>query len=279
MATAADPSALQLIRDLLPSLSGGKRRVAEVILADPLEAGRNSITWLAAQAETQATTITRLSGSLGYSGFLELRAAIANEAGRELQAGWASDIGPDITPGDAPEQVINTLAGHDFRALRNAMASMDIDRLTAAADRIAEAKRVEVFGEWGDHPPAEELAMRLKRLGVPVWLHEGSYAAQVGAGLLGEDGVALAVSRSGMGTVAEAFLGVAAEHGATTILITGGGPDSLVGRRADIVLDTGTAVGSTWIEYFAGRASDDFLASVLWVLVAQRLNASLALPE
>jgi len=278
MSTAADPSALQLIRDLLPSLTGAKLRVAQVILADPLEAGRNSITWLAEQASTQPATITRISSALGYSGFLALRAAIANEAGREIEAGWASDIGGDITPNDSPEHVISTLAGHDFRALRSAMANLDIERLTEAADRIVGAKRVEVFGEWGDRPPAEELSMRLKRIGVPVWSHDGSYSAQVGAGLLTENDVAIAVSRSGEAAVADAFLAVAAQRGATTIAITGNS-DSLVGRRADIVLSTGTGGGRTWIEYFAEQASDDFLAGVLWVLVAQRLNASFALPE
>lgn len=278
MSTVAEPSALQLIRDLMPSLSGAKLRVAEVILGDPLEAGRNSITWLAEQASTQPAAITRLSRALGYSGFRALRAAVANEAGRELQAGWASDVGTDIGPLDTPEHVISTLAGHDFRALRNAMAALDIERLTAAADRIASASRVEVFGEWGDLPTAQELTMRLKRIGVPVWAHDGSYSAQVGAGLLGEGDVALAISRSGEAAVADAFLAVAAKRGATTIVITGTA-DSLIGRRGDIVLCTGAGGGRTWIEYFAERASDDFLAGVLWVLVAQRLNASFTLPE
>ena len=53
MNTAADPSPLQLLRDALPTLSGARLRVAEVVLTDPLEAGRNSITWLAGKADTQ----------------------------------------------------------------------------------------------------------------------------------------------------------------------------------------------------------------------------------
>ncbi|MFS0912240.1 MurR/RpiR family transcriptional regulator [Microbacterium sp. 179-I 3D2 NHS] len=278
MPTAADPSALQLLRDLLPSLTGAKLRVAEIILADPLEAGRTSITSLAVRADTQAATITRLSAALGYSGFPALRAAIANEAGRELQDEWLNDIGPEITPGDSPEHVLTLLARHDFRALRNALANIDVHLMATAAERIASADRVEIFGEWGDHPPAEELFLRLKRLGVPVWLQEGSYASRVGAGLLTKRSVALAVSRNGMGAIPHAFLAVAAERGATTIAITGAA-ESLVAEQADIVLYTGTGGGTTWIEYFAGRAGDDFLASALWVLVAQRLDASFTLPD
>ena len=278
MVTAAEASPLELIRDMLPTLSGARLRVAEIILADPLEAGRNSITWLADRAETQAATITRLSTALGYSGFPALRAAVASETGRESQAGWVSEVGTDITRTDTPEHVINTLAGHDFRALRNALSNVDIGTLTAAADRIAVATRVEIFGEWGDRPPADELSMRLMRIGVPVWMHDGAYAAKVGASLLDEEGVALVVSRSGNSTIADAFLSVAASRGATTMVITGV-PDSMLAQRADIVLYTGTGGGKTWIEYFAGRASDDFLGGVLWMLVAQRLDASFSLPE
>lgn len=277
MSTAAEPSPLELVRHALPTLSGARKRVAEIVLADPFEAGRNSITWLASQADTQPATVTRLSVSLGYSGFPAFRAAVANETGRESQAGWASDIGPDVTPTDSPEQVMNVLAGHEFRALRNALSNVDLGLLSAAADTIAVAKRVEIFGEWGDRPPADELSMRLMRLGVPVWMHEGAYAAKVGASLLDAKGVAIAVSRNGDSDIVKSFLQEAAAHGATTIVITGV-PDGLVTREADLVLYTGTGGGRTWTEYFAGRASDDFVGAVLWMLVAQRLKASFALP-
>jgi DNA-binding MurR/RpiR family transcriptional regulator len=278
MVAADEPSPLQLIRDSLDTLSGGRRRVAEIILADPFEAGRRSITWLATQAETQAATVTRLSISLGYSGFPALRAAVANESGRESQAGWESDIGPDIASDDSPEKVMSVLAGHDFRALRNAMANVDLTTLTDAADRIAAADRIVIFGEWGDKPPAEELAMRLLRIGVTVWMHEGAYSARVSAGLLTERSVALAVVRSGESAIALEFLATASGHGATTIVITGE-PKGPVSKRADLTLFTGTGGGQTWTEYFAGRASDGFVAGVLWMLVAQRVQPSFVMPD
>jgi DNA-binding MurR/RpiR family transcriptional regulator len=278
MVTAAEPSPLQLIRDALPSLSGARLRVAQIMLDDPLEAGRNSITWLASRAGTQAATVTRLSTALGYSGFPSLRAAVANESGRELQAGWTNDIGSEVTPSDSPEQVMNVLGGHQFRALRNAMSNIDITVLVDAADKIAAATRVEIFGEWGDRPAADELSMRLMRLGVPVWMHEGAYAAKVGASLLDRKGVAIAVTRNGDSDIVQGFLAEAAQQDATTIVITGV-PEGSASRTADMVLFTGTGGGRTWTEYFAGRASDDFVGAVLWMLVAQRLNASFALPN
>lgn len=275
MIRAAEQSPLQLIRDTLPTLSGARERVAQIILSDPDEAGRNSITWLAERADTQAATVTRLSTALGYSGFPALRAAVANENGREVQAGWESDIGSEISPADSPEDVLNVLAGHQFRAVRNAMANIELDQVLKAAESIVTAKRVQIFGEWGDKPPADELFMRLLRIGVPAWFSEGAYTSEIGASLLSAGDVALVVSRSGESDIASSFIRTAANHGATTIVLTGS-PDSSLAKGCDITLFTGTGTGDghTWTEYFAGRASDDFLGGLLWMLVAQRLPSS-----
>jgi DNA-binding MurR/RpiR family transcriptional regulator len=277
MIRAAEQSPLQLIREALSSLSGARARVAQTILDDPYEAGRNSITWLAEKAATQPATVTRLSTSLGYNGFPALRAAVANENGREVQAGWESDIGSEISPADSPEEVLNVLAGHQFRAIRSAMANTDLVEVVRAAECIVTARRVQIFGEWGDKPPADELYMRLLRIGVPVWVGEGAYSARVGASLLAAGDVALVVSRSGDSEIASTFIAEAARHGATTIVLTGD-PESPLANQCDIALFTGTGGGHTWTEYFAGRASDDFLGGLLWMLVAQRLPSAFTLP-
>ncbi|HWR86077.1 MAG TPA: MurR/RpiR family transcriptional regulator [Rhodoglobus sp.] len=265
-----DQSPLALVRMALPTLVGAKRRVAEVILADPQTASRSSITWLAAEAETSPATVTRLSASLGFDGFPEFRAAIASEHGRGVQAGWERDIGSAISPGDPAEKVLSTLAGNQFNAARNAMASVDLDAMGRVADQIVAARRVHIFGEWGDGPPAYELYLRLFRIGIPVWFDEGPYYSQVGASLLGEGDVALVLSRSGESPLAERFVAIARTNRALSVVVTGA-PDSTLARRVDVPLYTGTGVGGSWTDYFAGRASDALVGGLLWALVAQRV--------
>ncbi|MEU9228869.1 MurR/RpiR family transcriptional regulator [Streptomyces massasporeus] len=266
----SEASPLELLRTALPGLTGAKLRVAEVILRDPAGAGRSSITWLAEEARTSAATITRLSTALGFDGFPELRASLAREHGRDVQAGWEKDIGSAITPEDPPSKVLSTLAANQFSAARNAMASVDLDAMAGVADRIASAGRVQLFGEWGDAPPAQELYLRLFRIGIPVWFGEGSYFAQVGASQLAPGDVALVVSRSGEGDAPSRFVEVARDHGALTALITGD-PDSALAEAVDVVLHTGTGTGNSWTDYFAGRSSDSLIGALLWALVAQRV--------
>ncbi|TDO49384.1 RpiR family transcriptional regulator [Kribbella sp. VKM Ac-2527] len=267
---AATPSPLQLVKRALPDLNGAMQRVAEHILANPDEVARGSITKLAEAAQTSAATVTRLSTHLGFAGYPALRAALAMEVGRGLEAGWASDIGLAIGPADPPEQVLNVLASTQANALRNALASIDLNAATRVADAIAGARRTHIYGEWGDAIPARELYIRLLRIGIPVWFFDGPQSSQIAAGLLGEGDVALVVTRSGTDPTTLEYVRRSKDEGALTIAITGV-VDSPIGRLADISLDTGTAVGGSWTEFFAGRASDTLTAGLLFVLVAQRV--------
>jgi DNA-binding MurR/RpiR family transcriptional regulator len=268
-----EASPLELIRAALPGMQGARRRVAEFMLEHAQDVATRSITWLAEQTDASAATISRLATALGFEGYPELRAAIANENGRGAQAGWEQDIGSAITPDDPAEKVLSVLAGNQFGAARNAMASLDLPALERVADRIAHARRVHLFGEWGDLAPSQELYLRLLRIGIPVWLHEGAYAARVGASMLEDTDVALTICRSGDSEIATRFLQVAASHGAMTVVITGA-PDTALAASAEEVIFTGTRVGSSWTDYFAGRSSDALVGGVLWALVAQRVPDS-----
>lgn len=268
---------LGAIKDRLPDLTGATRRVAELILASPEDAGRSSITSLAARADTSPATLTRLATTLGYDGFPALRAAIATDHGRDLQAGWERDIGTAITPGDPPDQVLHVLAGAQVQAARSAMSAIDLPTAEEVADLIVAASRIAIFGEWGDAIPAEELQIRLLRIGRPAWFHRGRQEAVVAARLLGPGDVALVLSRSGAHADAEEFLRLARGSGAATALITGTPRSGLAGL-ADHVLDTGVKNGPNWTDYFAGRATDALVAGLIFVLVAQRTPDSLGLP-
>ncbi|WP_228266116.1 MurR/RpiR family transcriptional regulator [Microlunatus elymi] len=261
---------LQLVSDSIPRLRGATARVAELILAAPDRVASGSITRLAADAETSPATVTRLANHLGFDGFPALRTAIAMETGRAAQAGWQRDIGSAIAVGDSPEQVLNVLAATEANALRSALAAVDLDAAGRAADAIAAAGRVHIYGEWGDAPPAQELYFRLLRIGVPVWFHDGPRSAQVGARQLTSGDVGIVVSRSGDNPAAAQFLETATNGGALGVLITGE-PDSTAAGLGAVVLYTGTRNGPDWTGFFAGRASDVLTAGLLFVLVAQRL--------
>lgn len=272
-AGATAPSALQRLREGLPGLNPGDRRIAETILTDPLGAGNSSITALAATAEVSAAAVSRFARKLGYAGFPALRAAIALDNGRAAQSGWERDIGTAITPVDSSGDVLDILAGTAARALRDAAAVIDQAQVERAADAITAAERVHLHGEWGDSIAVRELYLRLQRIGIAVWCHEsGPRTLDLVSRTFTERDAVLVLNRSGKDSTALELLRSSKRAGATTIAVHGA-PGSALEQAADISLYTGIRNGSVWTQHFAGRASDTLLTSMLWLLIAQRRSA------
>lgn len=270
---AASRPALQTLRDALTELTPTMRLVAEEILADPLAAGSTSITALAQRSGANAATVSRLAARLGYSGFPELRSAIALENGRNAQSGWERDIGGEISPEDPASEVLDILAGAAARALRDAVSGIDVERVEQAARAIARAERVHLYGEWGDSVSLRELQMRLQRIGVAAWFHDGGPPTlHAVCNTLTAQDVVVVLNRSGTDDVTERLLREARAKGAITVAVHGM-PASPVDRRADISVFTGIRNGEVWTHYYSGRASDTLVTSLLWVLVAQYRSA------
>lgn len=263
-------SPLRHIADVRASLNPTMERVAAAILDDPAASGLESITALAQRAGTSATAITRFAVQMGYSGFPALRGAIALDNGRSVQSGWEQDIGTEIHPEHSPSEVLGILAGTQARALRDSVNLLDIDDIERAATCIAGAGRVHLFAEWGDVPSMRELHMRLLRIGVPIWFHESPQEAGLAVTtLLRDHDVLLLGNRTGESDAA-VRLAQAVKKGAGTSIAIHGEPGSRLDGAVDISLYTGIRNGSVWTQYFAGRASDTLVASLLWVLVAQK---------
>src|ERR1700753_1965321 len=87
--STAGPSAQ--LRAGLFGLPDAERRVAELLLAQPTEAGYDSVGRLAERAGVSTATVVRLSRRLGYAGYAALKLAIAHEAGRADQFGYGRE--------------------------------------------------------------------------------------------------------------------------------------------------------------------------------------------
>jgi DNA-binding MurR/RpiR family transcriptional regulator len=261
-------SPLQRVANVRPDLTDAKRRVADVLLNDATGVAKASISWVADKASTTPATVSRFAVELGYTGFAELRSAIATDNGRAAQLRWEDDIGLEFGPTDDAKQVVDVLAKRQLMAMRNALSTIDFEVLTLIADRMAHAPHVHLFGRGGDEILAKELHVRLLRIGVPAWL--GVAAIDLGDNLLTAEDIVVVFSRSGDDADAQVLLNRAHERKAMTVVITGE-TSSKLARSAEVLLYTGTRHGIYWTEYYAGRASDGLAASALWVLVAQRV--------
>src|SRR5438045_747963 len=163
---AAGDGVLAKIRSRLPEFTGALQRVAELVLTDPASAARSTIVELAERSGTSPATITRFCRALGFEGYADLRLGIASETGRAARAGgWTDDIGREIQPTDPLERVLGQIMAADTRAMHDTAALLDLREVEKAADAIAAASRVGVYGARCSGRLGGALQPRLRRTG------------------------------------------------------------------------------------------------------------------
>jgi DNA-binding MurR/RpiR family transcriptional regulator len=195
---AGDERLLARLKAGLPEYSDALQRVAEWILADPAGAARSTIVELAERSHTSPATVTRFCRALGFDGYAELRLAIAGETGRAARAsGWMVDIGREILPADPLERVLDQVMAADTRAMHDTASLLDLGEVERAADAIAAATRVDIYGASGSALIGAEMQFCLHRIGIATWAWADIHNGLASSALLTPGDVALGISHSG----------------------------------------------------------------------------------
>ncbi|GAA4462452.1 MurR/RpiR family transcriptional regulator [Phytohabitans houttuyneae] len=266
-----DASVILTMRAKLPEFTGALQRVAELVLADPANAARSTIVELAERSGTSPATVTRFCRALGFEGYADLRLGIAAETGRARAAGWSVDIGREIEPGDPLEKVLEQVMAADTRAMHDTAALLDLSEVERAAQAIAGASRVSIFGASGSALVGEEMQFSLHRIGVAAWAWTDVHNGLASAALSRPGDVALGISHSGQTRETIEMLAEAAGHGATTIALTSF-PRSALAELADVVLLTATQATTFRPDALSARHPQLVVLDLLYVAVAQRTH-------
>lgn len=275
-ATSVDPESANsfqdpavLIRSALPSLSKAECRVAEQILANPGDAVAANIGALAGKALTSEATVVRFSKKVGFSGYPDLRIALAAELGRSAAEGHVDgfailDIGPD----DSLQDIVAKVGALDAQAINDTVAHLDIEVLGTVAEAIASGVRLEIYGIGASGLVAVDLEHKLRRIGLPAVASTDGHAALTSAAVLPSDGMAIGISHSGTTLDVVDPLILARSRGATTLAITNFSPSALT-EAADLVLTTAARESTLRAGAMASRAAQLTVVDCLYLVVAQ----------
>lgn len=239
-AGTGDPAQDVLIRlrAIASTLQPAEHRVAEIIIKDPGAAARLSITGLAEQASTSVATITRFSRRTGFTGYPQLRLALAGAAARERALGSSMrQPPPDLAEDATLADIVASITHHEVRALQDTAEHLDLDALQQAIDAVDHAQRTDIFGIGASGSVATDLHQKLHRIGRNAYAWNEFHAAMTAAALMEPGRVAVGISHSGQTIDTVEPIEVAHGLGATTIAITGN-IESPLAERADIVLTT-----------------------------------------
>ncbi|MGY5051471.1 MurR/RpiR family transcriptional regulator [Streptomyces sp. 900105755] len=272
-----------LIRTELPRLAGSLRKVGELILADPAAVAHCSAAELGRRTGTSQATVTRFCRAVGLDSYQHLLIALAQERGRGEVSDWGTaEIGPDISPDDSLERVVKVVGTADLRAVQQTLDRIDLDAVERAAQAMARARRIDVYGVGGSGAVAQETETRLFRIGCSVRGWTEVHAAVTSAALLTPADVALGISHSGSTRETTEPFETAGRRGATTIALTAD-PRSPLARAAGIRLISSTPETSFPTGIIGARHSVLLLIDCLYVRVAQltyqRASAAMALTD
>jgi DNA-binding MurR/RpiR family transcriptional regulator len=279
-AAVTDPSApplptdsvLARVRGKLPEFTGALQRVAELVLTDPASAARSTIVELAERSGTSPATITRFCRALGFEGYADLRLGIAGETGRAARTGgWTDDIGREIQPTDPLERVLGQIMAADTRAMHDTAALLDLREVEKAAEAIAVASRVDIYGASGSALVGAEMQFCLHRIGVAAWAWTDVHNGLASSALLRPGDVALGISHSGQTRETIEMIAEADSHGATTVALTSFRRSPLA-DVADVVLLTATQATTFRPDALSARHPQLVVLDLLYIAVAQRTH-------
>ncbi|MDA8372025.1 MAG: MurR/RpiR family transcriptional regulator [Nocardiopsaceae bacterium] len=232
------PTTVLRIRALLPSLAPAEQRVAQRIIDDPERVAASSITQLAKDCATSEATVIRFCRTIDFSGYRELRLALATEAGQERGARISTrELTSDINPDDTLVTVVEKIAYTDARAVEETGAQLDVDTLRTVIGKLAAARRTDIYGVGASAFVAADLQQKLHRIGLTSFAWSDTHVMLTSAALLGEDDLAIAISHSGTTIDTTNALAEAQRRGATTVAVTNF-PRSPISEAADHILTT-----------------------------------------
>lgn len=220
-------SVFQSMKDLLPALSESHARIAKLIIEQPEKILQMNITELARLCNVSPSTIVDLCKKLGFSGFRNLKIAIAQEINL-LQT-----MRPDPS---RISQITRDFFGFVFSELKESIQLVSEDQIRNAAETILKSKVIEILAYGFDGVAGKDLFLKLKEFGFQVNFFDNPFLQSISAAHLGSDGCAVAISSSHSSTDLLDSMNYSKSSGAKVIAIAS--PASKIAQVCDILLPT-----------------------------------------
>jgi len=223
-----------------------------------------SLKTVANDAGVSEAMIVKIAKKLGFAGFKDFRAGIA-DYNRLPTAELHQELSPDDTGAEIAQKVFRT----SIHALEETLSILDPAAFERATDLIFNARQRDLYGIGGSAQIARDVAHKFLRVGVRTNVFDDAHMMLMSAALLGDGDVAIAFSHSGRTTAVIEPLQLARRRGARTIALTNYATSPLA-SIADVVLCS-TAQGSPLLgENAAARIAQLIIFDAVFVAVAQR---------
>jgi DNA-binding MurR/RpiR family transcriptional regulator len=260
----AGASVAERIRAAMPTLTAAKARVARAVLAEPVRVLRMSVSDLASEAETSVATVVRCCQDLDFTGFQDLKIALARESASDEQ-----QLLDDVRPDDSAAEVLTKVTRSTADAISALATNVDTQILDTVANALVNARQILFIAVGTSAPLAADTAYRLTTTGLHATAHSDVHLQHVTARLLAPGDVCVAISHTGSTHETLAGTRAAAAAGATTVAVTSFTRSPLT-EIVDHSLIAGSRETSYRVEAMTSRLAHLAVLDALFVLVTLR---------
>lgn len=206
--------ALSALKKEYPRLSPAETRIADFILTNPARSCEMSVHELANNVSVSPSTIVRLSKSLGYSGFTQLKLGLV------IAGQTYNKILPQVTIMDSVSDIVRKVFLSGISTLKDTLQILEMKKIEEIVDLLTQANSIHFYGVGTSATICEDAYYRFMRIGLPAFFGIDSHIMRISAAKLKKGDIAIGISHCGGTFDTVDTLKIAKEHGAMTIAIT-----------------------------------------------------------
>ena len=225
---------LYMLKRYLPNLAPSERKIAEFLLANPMQAVTLGVQQVALAAGSSSSACIRLADHVGYSGYSALRMALVKEVFSSEKKSHEVTIS-QITEETPTSEIVHLVVTSTSESIRENEFGLDIKALDSVVDAIIQAKYLLISGVGASGIVASDFQQKLSRLGLHAVYSTDSDMQIVEACALSKQDVLVAISYSGETSSVLKVAREAKKSEAVVVAITRIGGNSL-SRIADLSL-------------------------------------------
>jgi RpiR family transcriptional regulator, carbohydrate utilization regulator len=266
---------LDLLRRALPTLTGVRHTVAEMILHDPWSLRGLSIVALAQRAGVSENAVSRLTHALGYSGYREFAQALSLDLGKNMGLHHAHPVDALRRDGE-PEPtgsmaLVQRVVRLEIECMQDTLANLSEPALQNIITSLVEARHVVLVGTGTAAPLCQMLTYRLSSTGVAASWTNDPMIMLADVNRLNSEDLLLGISYSGRSRDTIQALNYGNSRGVPTFGITASpdGPISDVCRSVLTIFSSGLASGTA---QFSARVAGMALLEAIATAVSVRRN-------
>jgi len=265
----AQAAMLDRIAVLIDELRPSEQAVAKFVLRHPNLVINLSFPEIAAKSGVSQPTVARFCVAAGFSGYRDFKLRLAQSLAHGVPY-VHHDVGVHDSMADVGAKVFD----RGIAALVSVRNHLDPAALERATRLLADARRIEFYGQGNSGIVALDAQHKFFRLGVPAVAYSDPHTHAMAASLLSKQDVLVAISGTGRSRELIRSVEIARDAGAPVIAITASG--SPLARLASVALYADVAEDLDVYAPMTSRMVHLVLLDVLCVGVAVARGPELA---